>query len=382
MGVNPYRCPRCHNQDLVKVGMKQGQPYCRACLPFQAEAWVPRKREKKAVQIQLGYALTIEQQTIADGLIACYRQQQSAMVDAVTGSGKTEIVFGLIQIALAEGKRIGFVIPRRDVVQEMVPRFQQVFPSLTITAVFGGHHDQLEADLIILTTHQIFRYEHYFDVLIFDEVDAFPYAGNPVLFAMVQRASQGMIVYLSATFEKQQLIEFSKQGGKVFHLFKRYHGHPLPTLTILIRPFFLKWITLLGLLFQFHQQRVPVFIFVPTISIGQWLLRLIRVFFPTTKLAFSSSVDREEVVRHFKNHPDFFLVTTAILERGITVSKLQAIIFEADHRLYTTSMLIQMAGRVGRKLNSPTGRVILLANYQSPSIQYAQAKIKFANDHM
>ena len=380
--MNEYRCPRCHNQELAKVGIKQGQPYCRACLQFQCEPWVARKREKKAVQIQLGYALTIEQQTISDGLIDCYRKQQSAMIDAVTGSGKTEIVFGLIQIALAEGKRIGFVIPRRDVVQEMVPRFQQVFPSLTITSVFGGHHDQLEADLIILTTHQIFRYEQYFDVLIFDEVDAFPYAGNPVLSAMVQRSSQGMIVYLSATFEKQQLIEFKNQGGKIFHLFKRYHGYPLPALTIMIRPFFLKWITLIGLLFQFHKQQTPVFIFVPTIAIGKWMLRFISIFFPNTKLAFSSSVDREEIVQRFKQKPDFFLITTAILERGITVSQLQAIIFEADHRLYTTSMLIQMAGRVGRKLNSPTGRVILLANYQSPSIQHAQAKIKFANDHM
>jgi competence protein ComFA len=380
--VSEYSCPRCHNQDLAKVGLKNGQPYCRACLPFQSDPWVARKREKKAVQIQLGYALTIEQQTISDGLIACYRQQQSAMVDAVTGSGKTEIVFGLIQIALAEGKRVGFVIPRRDVVQEMVPRFQQVFPSLTITSVFGGHHDQLEADLIILTTHQIFRYEQYFDVLIFDEVDAFPYADNPVLAAMVQRASQGMIVYLSATFDQQQLLEFSKQGGKVFHLFKRYHGYPLPALTTMIRPFFLKWVTLLGLLFQFHKQRVPVFIFVPTIDLGKWMLRVITIFFPTTKLAFSSSVDREKIVHQFKNKPNFFLITTAILERGITVSQLQAIIFEADHRLYTTSMLIQMAGRVGRKLNSPTGKVILLANYQSSSIQHAQAKIKFANDHL
>lgn len=380
--MNEYRCPRCHNQDVLKVGMKHGQPYCRACLQFQCDPWVARKREKKAVQIQLGYALTVEQQTIADGLIACYRQQQSAMVDAVTGSGKTEIVLGLIQIALAEGKRIGFVIPRRDVVQEMVPRFQQVFPSLTITSVFGGHHDQLEADLIILTTHQIFRYEKYFDVLIFDEVDAFPYAGNPVLMAMVQRSSQGMIVYLSATFEKQQLIEFKKQGGRVFHLFKRYHGHPLPELTIMVRPFFFKWITLVSLLFQFQKQHLPVFIFVPTIAIGQWMLRFVTIFFPTTKLAFSSSEDREEVVHQFKNKPDFFLITTAILERGITVSQLQAIIFEADHRLYTTSMLIQMAGRVGRKLNAPTGKVILLTNHRSPSIQGAQAKIKFANDDM
>jgi competence protein ComFA len=139
---------------------------------------------------------------------------------------------------------------------------------------------------------------------------------------------------------------------------------------------------LIGLLFQFQKRQEPVFIFVPTITIGKWMLRWVRIFFPTTKLAFSSSVDREEIVHRFKGKPDFFLITTAILERGITVSQLQAIIFEADHRLYSTSMLIQMAGRVGRKLNSPIGKVIALANYQSSSMKQAQAKIKFANDHM
>lgn len=380
--MSEFICPRCQNQDANKIGSKQGLPYCRACIEFQADPWVPAIREKKAVQIQLGYALTQEQQSIAQGLIACYRQQQSAMVDAVTGSGKTEIVFGLIQVALAEGKRIGFVIPRRDVVIEMLPRFQQVFPNLTITTVFGGHHDLLEADLVILTTHQIYRYEGYYDVLIFDEVDAFPYAGNPVLAAMVKRASKGMVIYLSATFEKDQLMAFRNQGGKVFRLFKRYHGQPLPELTIVIRPFFLKWVTLIWWLFYFRKEQLPVFIFVPTIAIGQWLLRWVKLFFPTTKLAYASSIDRETVVQGFKSKPDFFLITTAILERGITVSKLQVIIFEADHRLYTTSMLIQMAGRVGRKLNSPTGKVILLANHQTPPIHDAQAKIRFANQHL
>ena len=380
--MNEFICPRCQNQDLHKIGFKQGQPYCRACIQFQADPWVPMIREKKAVQIQLGYALTQEQQSISQGLIACYRQQQSAMVDAVTGSGKTEIVFGLIQVALAEGKRIGFVIPRRDVVIEMLPRFQQVFPNLTITTVFGGHHELLEADVVILTTHQIFRYEDYFDVLIFDEVDAFPYAGNPVLAAMVKRALKGMVIYLSATFEKDQLMAFAKQGGKVFHLFKRYHGHPLPELTLVTRPFFFKWLTLIRWLFHFKKTQSPVFIFVPTIAIGQWLLRWVSLFFPTTKLAYSSSVDRETVVQGFKSKPDFFLITTAILERGITVSKLQAIIFEADHPLYTTSMLIQMAGRVGRKINSPSGKVVVLANHQTKYIQDAQTKIRFANQHL
>jgi len=46
---------------------------------------------------------------------------------------------------------------------------------------FGDHHDALTGNIIVLTTHQLFRYEDYFDLLIFDEIDAFPYVGDLVL---------------------------------------------------------------------------------------------------------------------------------------------------------------------------------------------------------
>lgn len=228
--MNAFICPRCTNQDPNKIGLRNGLFYCRACIQFQQAPWQPKPRQPLAVSIQLGYALTPEQQLISNGLIECYRQGHSAMVDAVTGSGKTEIVFALIQIALAEGKRVGFVIPRKDVVRELIPRFKQVFPSLEIVGVFGGHSEILEGDIIILTTHQMYRYERYFDVLIFDEVDAFPYAGNPLLKAMVKRSLNGMIVYLSATFTESDLIQFHQEGGNVFQLFKRFHGQPMPNL--------------------------------------------------------------------------------------------------------------------------------------------------------
>ena len=362
--------------------MKAGHPYCRACIQFPFETISPTRRETKVVAIQLGYALTEPQRLISEGLLTCYRLRQSAMVDAVTGSGKTEIVFALIQVALAEGKRIGFVIPRRDVVQELAPRFQSVFPSLTITSVFGGHDDKLEGDLIVLTTHQLYRYDQYFDVLIFDEVDAFPYQGNPTLEAFVKRSTKGMIVYLSATFTKENLIAFTSQGGKVFHLYHRYHGYPVPTLSLQIRPFFLKWIDIVLNLYAFRKAKKPVFIFVPTIALGRVLLVWLSIFFPNTKFVYSSSQFRTETIALFKQDPNFFLITTAILERGITVPHLQVIIFSGDHVLYTRSMLIQMAGRVGRKIVSPTGKVVVLADRLTPQIQEANANIQFANAHL
>ena len=380
--VDAYICPRCLNQDPLKLGLRNGFIYCRACIQFQQESWIPKPREPMAVSIQLGYALTEAQETISNALINCYRKKQSAMVDAVTGSGKTEIVFGLIQVGLAEGKRIGFVIPRKDVVLELIPRFKEVFPTIQVVGVFGGHSSTLEGDLIILTTHQMYRYEQYFDVLIFDEVDAFPYAGDPVLKAMVERASNGIIVYLSATFSQEELIKFREDGGKIFQLFKRFHGNPLPVLQYKIHPFFIKWITIIDLLAQMNKQGKPIFVFVPTIGIGQKLWKWLRLFFKDVMLAYASIDQREDLVETFKKKGSGILITTSILERGITMLGLQVIIFKADHPLFLTSTIIQMAGRVGRKKQDSAGNIYLLVNRITPFIKAAQEKITIANAHV
>jgi GntR family transcriptional regulator/MocR family aminotransferase len=50
----------------------------------------------------------------------------------------------------------------------------------------------------VLTTHQLYRYEKYFDVIIIDEVDAFPFKGNKLLETFLYRACKGNIVYMSS----------------------------------------------------------------------------------------------------------------------------------------------------------------------------------------
>lgn len=377
--MNPYICPRCQNQDPIQIGFRQGQPYCRACVAFAIQPCVPHKRQPIRVPLQLDYELTSSQQRLSDQLIQAYHHHQSVMIDAVTGSGKTELVFSLIQTALADGKHIGFVIPRRDVVLELAPRFQKVFSTIKITTVIGGHHDELEGDLVMLTTHQIFRYERYFDVLIFDEVDAFPYVNNPLLKAMVHRASQGIIVYMSATFSIPLLDEFRKTGGVVLHLHQRFHGHPLPQITILRRPYFTKWMTLIACLEQFQSQQQPVFVFVPTIAVGKILKRWCRLFFKKVLFVYAANEHRHRMIEDYKRKPQSILITTSILERGITLDNLQVIIFYADHPVWTSAALIQMAGRVGRKQSSPQGHIYALVDRNTRALQDAWDSIHRAN---
>lgn len=84
------------------------------------------------------------------------------------------MVMPLITYCFQHEMKIGIAIPRKEVVIELQQRMQQAYPKKKIIAVYGEHHDVIDGDLILCTTHQLFRYEKVFDVLVVDEVDAFP----------------------------------------------------------------------------------------------------------------------------------------------------------------------------------------------------------------
>ena len=92
--------------------------------------------------------------------------------------GKTEICFESICGYLAQGKKVGFAISRRQVVLEIANRLRRAFPELSVCEVAQGYTQVTDADLIVCTTHQLYRYPYAFDLLILDELDAFPFVGN------------------------------------------------------------------------------------------------------------------------------------------------------------------------------------------------------------
>ena len=363
--------------------MKGNQVYCRLCLEFNVNpimvssaCYLPRD-----VPLVLHYSLTPEQQALSKRIIDHYQSKADVMVDAVTGSGKTEIVFGCMQHVLSLGGKVGFVIPRRDVVRELTPRIQNAFPSVRTIEVYGGHHDELIADITVLTTHQIYRYEHYFDLLVFDEVDAFPYHNNRLLEHMVKRSKKGIIVYLSATFTEKQMVDFSKHHGVVEHLYVRHHGHRIPSLTI-IKTW--KWLSYLHLVLTLHswiKMKKPVLIFVPTIAIGEALSRMCW-FIQGGAWVHAQSAMRDDLVEAFKQGSLRYLISTSILERGITLKNLHVMIVESDHVLMEEKTIVQMAGRVGRKKEVPHGKVILYCQTHTRAIRASQARIQFANGHV
>src|SRR5699024_7856228 len=141
-------------------------------------------------------------QHAANKIVEHIKWGKDILVWSVTGSGKTEMVFPGITKALQLGKRVCIATPRADVVRELLPRCQAAFKDVPIHALYGGSKDKYgTAQFMIATTHQLIRYKRAFDVIIIDEVDAFPYHADRSLPFVTKRARRknGTTIYLTAT---------------------------------------------------------------------------------------------------------------------------------------------------------------------------------------
>ncbi len=371
-----YKCPRCGNDDPAKLGWNNGKVYCRNCISFRGQTISYTEQKSRPSTIYLPYSLSEEQQMLSDSLVRNYIGGKSTLVHAVCGSGKTEIVLSSISYVLSQGGTVGFAIPRRDVVIEIYDRLRCIFKDSSVTAVYGGHTSNLYADIICLTTHQLYRYEDYFDLLILDEIDAFPYAGNDVLNAMFFRSIKGHFIQMSATASDKTIEFFSQDGYEILTLNSRYHGYPLPVPKIYAKKLFLKYIFLIQKLREFQKLGKPVFVFTPTIAICEEIYSIIKPFVKKVNYVHSKKPDRAETIQAFKDGKLKILVTTAVLERGVTLKDLQVIIFNSDHKLYDSAALIQISGRVGRKRDAPTGEVIFICEKPNSEMEKCIREIK------
>ncbi|MCD8204881.1 MAG: DEAD/DEAH box helicase [Coprobacillus sp.] len=363
-----YKCPRCGNTDPNSIGYLKGVPYCRLCLPFTGKSvnrMVTELKKDRGYKYYINYEISEEQEEISNKVLDNFTHGINTLIDAVCGAGKTEIVLKVISYALKNNMTVGFAIPRRDVVIEIYNRLSEIFKDNDVIAVYGGHNDILEGDIIVLTTHQLYRYEKYFDLLIFDEIDAFPYKGSTLLEYFFKQSVSKNYVLMSATASDELKAEYSKDGYEVLSLNKRFHGHKLPVPIIWVRHNSTCLYTIVKKVKEFERDHKPVFIFCPTISLCEELYDKLRFFFKDGECVHSQKEDREQIISDFKNGKYWYLVTTQVLERGVTVEDLQIIVAYADHEIYDTETLIQISGRVGRKANAPDGEVIFIGEEKS-----------------
>lgn len=372
------KCTRCGNQDPAFFGYDRGQYYCRKCIGFSRldagqKPGVPQlKVPQWNGRIHLEFSLTPAQQAASDQLLNYLKAGKSAFCFAAAGAGKTEITFAAMDWFLKQGKKVCFAISRRQVVLEIAGRLRQAFVGLDIVEVCQDHTDVTDGDLIVCTTHQLYRYPGCFDLLVMDELDAFPFAGNEVLEHMADLSCRGVKLLLSATPDTRHLEAMASGQLACVELFQRPHGHPIPVPAVYRVPGFWQLVLLFYYLHKWQPKQVLVF--VPRKVDGRRLSRLLGC-----PCIHSGTPDKDAVMERYRAGAFRVLVSTTLLERGITVPGVQVLVLKGDHPVFTTASLVQIFGRAGRSFHDPEGECVCLTSAKSQSLHDCVTILKKMN---
>ena len=394
-----YCCQRCGTKWLAKECCIKNKYehfyYCQECLILgrvESRRHLYSVKEKinlpRRIDFQWQGKLTPDQKKISEELVLSFKRKKNHMVHAVTGAGKTEMLFPLLKKALSQGARVAVVSPRVDVCLELYPRFQEVFPQEELALLYGASEETYRyTSFVVATTHQLLRFYQGFDLIVVDEVDAFPYAGNQGLEYGVHQAlkPQGVLVYLTATPSQTFKEKIDKKELLGSYLPKRYHGYPLPEPESYFDFFLVKNLEKHQLSKYFlkllRSQERQCLIFFPNIERMKICYVELKKLFPNKKIAYvyANKSDRKEQIIGMRKKQVDWLLTTTILERGVTFPGIDVIVFEADHRVFNTASLVQIAGRVGRKKEFPTGHIYFLHTGRTRAIKQAISQIKWMN---
>ncbi len=377
------KCPRCLNEDVRLFASGSKGMYCRACVGFKRQLLMeelePVEKEilMKDVYLQLPFKLTNQQIEIGNRLSESTKNH-NVLLYAVCGAGKTEMMLQCIKRCLKENKKIALAIPRRQVVLELQERLSVYFPLNKVIAICQGYTNDLEGDLIICTTHQLYRFHKKFDLLILDEPDAFPYKGNKVLQGIAKTSCKGTIVYSTATPDKDLESQVVNKELIELSLYQRPHGYPLIVPKCVVLPKSLCFLRLLSILRNKEKSFRQVMIFCATIKQAKRIYRMLALVYKVG-LCTSKTINKDEVIESFRQKNFQHIVCTTILERGVTFKSVDVVVFNCDHIVFDEASLVQIAGRVGRKAEDPYGECIFLATSQNENVNACVKRIQDAN---
>ncbi|CAG9608467.1 DEAD/DEAH box helicase [Pseudoneobacillus rhizosphaerae] len=398
-----YKCNRCGNSESHFFGefpcVRCGQKchYCRKCIMMgrvsscsSLVCWCGPPKDLPATSQPLEWQGTLSegQQHASDQLVEAVNLHQDLLVWAVCGAGKTEVLFAGIGTALSKGKRVCLATPRTDVVLELTPRLRKVFPDISVASLYGGSDDRHQfAALTIATTHQLLRFYQAFDMMIVDEVDAFPYTADESLQFAVQQArkKQSSLIFLTATPNEKWQRQCRSGKRSYVTIPARFHRHPLSL------PKFVwcgNWKSKLEKkrlpenVLQWARSRIQnqkqALIFFPNIRLMEKTISLFRTIDPKIETVHAEDPLRKEKVQAMRNHETLILLTTTILERGVTFPNIDVAVVGAEEEIFTESALVQISGRVGRSSKYPSGNITFFHYGKSQAMIKAYKQI----DHM
>lgn len=309
---------------------------------------------------QLPFELSKQQQYASEAIVQAIKNNNDLLLYAVTGAGKTEMMFEGIRIARQMGHNIAIVSPRVDVIIEISHRIKDAFIDERIDVLHQSSRQQYNGHFVIATIHQLLRFKQHFDTVFVDEVDAFPLSMDPQLSNAIQLASKSnhSHIFMTATPPRHFLKQFPSE--KVIKLPARFHRHPLPIPKF--KYFKLKSTRKQNLLlnlfrYQINQQRFTL-VFFNNIEIMNKMYQQYKMDIADLICVHSEDDLRFEKIEALRQGQHKIVFTTTILERGFTMTHLDVVVVDAGS--FQQEALIQIAGRVGRKQQSPSGLVLFL----------------------
>jgi len=338
-----------------------------------------RKITYKSFEIKIDFSLNKYQIQGSDFLLDCYSKQKSAFLQAVCGAGKTEIILKLIKTAISDNKVVCFCIPRVEIIKQISKRLQNYFPQLKICTLYGEKKHIDDSPLIIATPQQLINFYREFNVMIIDEVDAFPYVDNIFLKRLVNKAmiENGLLYEMSATISSDLNKKLKKKSIEYLELPVRYHLRELPV-PILKKSYHFQDDLAIKEIFNLIKKSQRLIIYVSSIKKAEVLSVRLKALKLENEVISSKTKYKNEVIKKFINRDYPIIISTTILERGVTFANLSVLVLEADHSIFNSSTLVQIAGRVGR--NDNFGEVVYMAKYRSEEMIKALKIIKEKNN--
>lgn len=389
--ANGYQCLQCestiqaHFYSYYSEFEARSIVYCRHCLQMGRMDTVRQyivtqsHRKQSEGNYAIPFQLSEQQAYASEQIVKAIQSHQSLLLHAVTGAGKTEMIFEGISQARRLGYNVAIVSPRVDVVIEVSERILAAFDDGDIDVLYQGHAQQYDAHFVIATVHQLYRFKQHFHVIMVDEVDAFPLSMDISLSKAITSAARpnASFIYMTATPPKALKKQFDQ--SHIIILPARFHRHPLvlPQFSYLKVKYHRIQHTILQRLRQQQAQQRTTLLFFNDIK---QMMQFFQTYQPHLKdfcFVYSEDPERLQKVADLRKRKYSIVLTTTILERGFTMAHLD--VWVMDIHRYQASALIQISGRVGTKIESPSGDVIFFHEGRTLAMYQARAEIKAMN---
>ena len=376
--VENGKCRRCTGVNTKKNF--RGIEYCLDCFLFKevnsSMFLIRRLGNHRQVlhELNLNFELSKSQKLGSEFLKINYLNNKDSFLHAVCGAGKTEMVLQVIVEALSNKKSVAFVIPRVEIIKQVSFRISNYLKNTKVVYFYGGVKLDETFDILITTPQQLIKFYKEFDLMIIDEVDAFPFINNPFLERLIEKASKEScrFVYMSATLSDKYNKMIQRKILEYHLIPRRFHNKDLAVpMLIQVNDFFSD--AFFYRIKELIDNTKSLIIYLPSINKGKVYKEYLDKLNIRCGLISSETKYKAIVLKDFVNGNFKVLISTTILERGVTFDNVNVIVIEASNKVYNEATLIQIAGRVGR--SGDDGLVVFFSKEKSIAMIRARKKI-------